>query len=124
MSKPFVVLLMVFFHIVDDYYLQGILASMKQRSWWKENAPDKLYRNDYLIALAMHSFSWTFMVMLPVAAHMSFTPSTMFYTIFVANAAIHSYVDNLKANRHRINLITDQTSHIVQILFTAALLLK
>ena len=26
-------------HIVDDYYLQGILAKMKQKSWWKEVAP-------------------------------------------------------------------------------------
>ena len=35
MSKLFVLLAMVFCHIVDDYYLQAIgpLASMKQKSW-------------------------------------------------------------------------------------------
>lgn len=34
----FVLLAMVFCHIVDDYYLQGWLASAKQRKWWEENA--------------------------------------------------------------------------------------
>ena len=41
-----ILFVMVFGHIVDDYYLQGILASMKQKSWWKENAPDKMYEKD------------------------------------------------------------------------------
>lgn len=27
-------LLMIFAHIIDDYYLQGILAHMKQKVWW------------------------------------------------------------------------------------------
>ena len=34
MSKIFILLFMIMMHIVDDYYLQGILASMKQKSWW------------------------------------------------------------------------------------------
>lgn len=31
MSKIFILALMIFCHIVDDYYLQGILAQMKQK---------------------------------------------------------------------------------------------
>lgn len=53
---------MLFFHLFDDYKLQGILANMKQRSWWEKNAPDDLYKNDYIIALIEHAFSWTFMI--------------------------------------------------------------
>ena len=34
MIEIFMLLFMVFLHIVDDYYLQGILASMKQKQWW------------------------------------------------------------------------------------------
>lgn len=124
MSKQFIVLLMVFCHIIDDYYLQGILASLKQRSWWKEHAPVKLYRHDYLMALAMHGFSWAFMVMLPIAAYMNFHPSPLFYILFAVNWAAHAFIDDLKANRLKINLITDQLLHIVQILVTAALLLS
>ena len=30
-AKLFVLLVMLFAHIVDDYYLQGVLASMKQK---------------------------------------------------------------------------------------------
>lgn len=43
MSKGFVYLLMIFCHIIDDYNLQGWLASAKQKEWWKKNAPEKLY---------------------------------------------------------------------------------
>ena len=45
--KVLVLFAMLFCHIVDDYYLQGILASMKQKSWWEANAPVPLYKNDY-----------------------------------------------------------------------------
>lgn len=67
--KLFILLCMLFLHIVDDYYLQGWLASAKQKSWWEKNSPDKLYKHDYLIALFMHSFSWTFMIMLPLTMY-------------------------------------------------------
>ena len=64
--KVFILFAMIFCHIVDDYYLQGILASMKQRQWWKENAPNKMYEHDYIVALIMHAFSWSFMISIPL----------------------------------------------------------
>lgn len=62
--KLFLLLGMLFLHLVDDYYLQGWLASAKQKSWWEKNSPDKLYSHDYIMALCEHAFSWTFMIML------------------------------------------------------------
>lgn len=126
MSKLYVVMLMVFCHIVDDYYLQAIgpLASMKQRKWWEENYPQKLYRNDYLVALTMHSFSWSFMIMLPIAVYYSGEISTSFAVIFIVNAVIHSVVDNLKANMLAINLITDQSIHMIQIIASFLILVR
>lgn len=93
---------MIFFHIVDDYYLQGILASIKQKSWWLKS-PDYeyKYRNDYLVALFMHSFSWTFMIMLPVMIYLFIfgnVTCTLFY-LFVVNLFCHAYTDNEKANK-------------------------
>lgn len=67
--KIFILFCMLFCHVIDDYYLQGILASMKKKSWWEKNAPDELYKNDYKMALFMHSFSWSFMIMLPLTAY-------------------------------------------------------
>lgn len=64
MNNVFTILAMVFCHIVDDYYLQGCLASMKQKKWWQENTPQKLYKYDYIVALIMHSMSWSFMVII------------------------------------------------------------
>ena len=113
-------LTMIFLHIVDDYYLQGILAQMKQKKFWKEQAPDELYKYDYIWALIMHAFSWTFMIMLPLIFVSPISPA--FYVIFVVNLAIHAYVDNLKANKHRINLWQDQLIHLAQIILTFIIL--
>ena len=109
---------MIFCHIVDDYYLQGVLAKLKQRSWWEENAPQEEYKNDYKIALRMHAFSWSFMIMLPIAAAINFNVDINFFFMFIINAVFHAAVDDLKANKYRINLWTDQLTHIGQILVT------
>lgn len=114
----FSLLLMFFFHIIDDYKLQGILASMKQKNWWKEQKGYKeLYKYDYLIALIEHSFSWTFMIMLPIILFFN-SSTTLIVAAYVFNIIIHAFVDDLKANALRINLVTDQLIHILQIIFT------
>jgi hypothetical protein len=118
MNNLFVLILMIFCHIVDDYYLQGWLASAKQKQWWKDNAPDKLYRFDYIWALLMHSFSWSFMIMLPIAISQGFDVNWVFGLMLVINTAVHAFVDNLKANVKVINLWVDQSIHMLQIIYT------
>ena len=69
MNKVFILLAMIFLHIVDDYKLQqGVLANLKQKSWWQNQISyKKLYEYDYIPALILHGFSWAFMIMLPIA---------------------------------------------------------
>lgn len=122
MSNLFVILWMIFFHIVDDYYLQGCLASMKQKSWWKEKAPDKMYERDYIWALIMHSFSWAFMIMFPIAYVQQFDIRFNFFILFVLNIVVHAFVDDMKANKKLINLWQDQFVHMAQVFLTSALL--
>lgn len=113
---------MLFLHIVDDYYLQGILAQMKQKIWWEKNAPDALYKNDYIIALIEHAFSWSFMIMLPIMISMiinnDYSKIVRYIILLVINWLIHTIVDDLKANKFKINLIQDQLTHILQIIIT------
>ena len=123
MNNCFLLLLMIFLHIVDDYYLQGILASMKQKEWWHKTAPEKMYRYDYIVALIMHGFSWAFMIMLPIAVTMSFNISWFFLVYFLLNVFVHALVDDLKANRKKINLWQDQLIHMWQIAVTAIVML-
>ena len=115
---------MIFCHIVDDYYLQGWLASAKQKKWWEENAPDDMYKYDYIMALIMHSMSWSFMIMLPVAIWMNFQITYKFLIIWAVNTIIHGITDNAKANLFIINLIEDQLIHLIQIIITACLFLN
>jgi hypothetical protein len=114
---------MIFCHIVDDYKLQaGILNNLKQKKFWEENAPDEMYKYDYIWALIMHSFSWAFMVMLPIAFVNEFKVNDLFVFIFVCNLVVHAVTDDLKANKRIINLWTDQLVHIGQIILTSMFL--
>lgn len=116
-NKIFIFLLMIFLHIVDDYTLQGILANMKQKSWWLEQTNSILYKYDYVWALIMHSFSWTFMITLPIMYLFKFELNIEFLTLFIVNMIIHAVVDHVKANMKCINLWEDQIIHILQIIW-------
>ena len=86
MNNILLLFTMIFAHIIDDYCLQGILASMKQKAWWKnqEQYNDK-YKYDYIIALAMHSFSWAFMIMCPILFTMPQQVRASFVVAFIVN---------------------------------------
>lgn len=111
-----------FCHIIDDFYLQGILANLKQREWWEKNAPDALYALDYIVALIVHGFSWATMMLLPFAAWIiaskAYSYTWLFAAALATNAAVHAFVDDLKCNKRKINLITDQYIHFLQIFIT------
>lgn len=113
----FVFIFMLFCHIVNDYYLQGCLTNLKNKSWWQENAPDEMYKYDYIVGLFMHSASWSFMIMIPLILFCSLT--FQFAVIaWAINTVVHAVVDDLKCNRLKINLFTNQMIHISQILAT------
>ena len=120
MIKVLILLCMIFCHIVDDYYLQGWLASAKQREWWGKNAPNPLYKYDYLVALFMHSFSWAFVMMLPIMIiyYLSANNYILYLILFPINIMIHAITDHTKANLKKINLVQDQSIHIIQIILT------
>ena len=120
----FIFLSMIFLHIIDDYVLQQpCLANLKQKKFWDANAPNKLYKNDYRMALLMHSFSWSFMIMLPLAIYNNFDMRMDFLFMIVLNTACHYIVDDIKANKGKINLIVDQIMHITQIIVTFIVLM-
>lgn len=122
-TKFLIFISMIFCHIVDDYYLQGWLASAKQKSWWDKNSPDKLYKHDYIAALFMHSFSWTFMMMLVPTIYIILFGGRYYPLVFVVNLIIHMITDNLKANAKVINLCQDQLIHMIQIIGTFIVLI-
>ena len=126
-QRLLILFIMIFCHLIDDYKLQGILANMKQRQWWKENANKYMYRNDYKVALIEHAFSWSFMITLPFLV-ISFIQNNTFLMILLVisyfmNTIIHAFIDNLKANKYVINLIEDQFAHLIQIICTWIILM-
>lgn len=120
--KTFVLLAMLFLHVLDDFCLQAaVLNKLKCRSWWTENAPDPGYSRDYVAALCAHGYSWAFLTMLPLAVYLVVSGADcpgLFAAAVLANAALHAAIDDAKANRRKLNLIQDQLMHVIQILLT------
>lgn len=115
----FTIIAMIFCHILDDFFLQSAwLANGKQKSWWEKNASDPLYKNDYIMALFAHAFSWAFMIMLPIAWYLHFQVGPFFILFLAINMTIHAIIDDQKANKHALNLIQDQLLHLLQIAIT------
>jgi len=120
--------MMIFAHIIDDFVLQHILAKMKQKSWWEQQTKhmnehhQKLYRFDWAVALIAHAFEWSFMIMIPIMVYswniMDFKHVMLYMLFLVGNTILHADIDNWKANRMVINLVTDQSCHILQIILT------
>jgi len=109
-----IIILTVLMHILDDYVLQGVcLSNLKQKSYWKENL--RMYRNDYKVALIVHGMSWSSLVMLPMLVLMQMQVTGIFIIVWLAMGLVHAFIDDLKANLKVINLVTDQTLHMIQI---------
>lgn len=125
---------MVFLHLYADFRLQLTckLDKMKQKRWWHEECLKLAktpnlgrsmflkYRFDYLCALLIHGFMWSFVTFVPLCAiqHKGFA------AIVVSNALVHSLIDDLKANRMLFTLWTDQILHLVQIIITLMIAVK
>lgn len=121
----FMILCMIYCHIIDDYVLQDVLAKMKQKSWWKNQKEysDK-YKYDYIAALICHGFEWSFSVHIPIIIyhwHKSNFNFNLLCLTIIFNAFLHASIDNSKANMKTINLAEDQLYHLLQIIIIAVL---
>ena len=101
----------IFLHIIADFNLQGVLAKMKVRT------DDG--KSDYIAALLIHGYSWSFMVHLPFIGIMVLCDMYQYVPVFalslMAHAVAHAIIDTCKANLKKISLIDDQLLHLIQI---------
>ena len=120
-------------HLIADYVLQGVLADLKQKSWWHEHVIKKIweeysentyewrhrvwrkYEFDYLIGLYCHALMWSIVTFFPL---MWFCSPGAFTVLINVNTLMHLVVDHMKANIHCINLIEDQLIHLAQVIAT------
>ena len=113
----FTLLVMIFLHLFADFILQTpFISKFKQKKSWEEYNKDGKYTYDYINILIDHCFIWSFVTFFPILFLFN---SIIGYTIIVfINMIIHAYIDDLKANKLKINLITDQLLHLGQIVLT------
>ena len=120
-----IVLFMILFHIIDDFVLQPIsLSNLKQKKWWEkqEGYSDK-YKDDYKVALAIHSISCSIMIHIPLVIMFPSLGQLALLISFIVNAVIHYFIDDLKANKLNINLFEDQMVHFCQICTTLSVIM-
>ena len=112
-----VLVFMILCHIIADYSLQGWLASAKQLDWWKkQEGYNDFYKNDYKMALFMHSLEWSIMIHLPIIVFYNFQVTIVILISILGNCYLHYLIDDLKANLKVFNLIIDQIFHIIQVI--------
>ena len=111
-----IILLMILLHIIDDFVLQPIsLSKLKQKTFWESYLKDSnLYKNDYKVALIIHGLSWSIIIHIPFML----LPINEYWILFsvIINAIFHAWIDDKKANKLSINLLTDQIIHLFQII--------
>ena len=119
-----VLLLMYLFHIIDDFVLQPIcLSKLKQKRYWieeckKYNLNILKYDTDYITALLIHGLSWSIMIHVPLMFLGGIRDDFFLLLSVLLNTVIHAIIDNLKANKLKINLDVDQCLHGFQIVIT------
>ena len=122
MNNGILLLLIIFLHIVADFNLQGVMADLKQKDFWKKY--DKKYQFDYVMPLIGHAFQWSFTIHLPmtIAAVATQKDCLELYVCMsiVFHTILHAWIDTLKANDHKTTLIQDQFYHMLQIILTWA----
>ena len=121
---------MLFLHIIADFCVQNeFMAKFKQKKEWDRYFHDdfttdalvcqKKYKFDYIPVLFVHAFSWAFITYLPLLHYVFYSKLLMPETwcIFVLiQTFVHMHIDDQKCNKLKINLITDQLLHLLQIL--------
>ena len=128
MRALFILIIMLFLHVFADYHLQGVLATLKQKSSWPQKPQDNIFRFDYKPALIEHAFEWSFVVMLPCLISIwhactdlswpNIRIGAIYLSLLLLNVILHEACDDLKANDKSINLTADQIFHVVQIFVT------
>ena len=119
-----VLLLMFLFDIIDDFVLQPIcLSKLKQKRYWieeckKYNLNISKYDTDYITALLIHGLSWSIMIHVPLMFLGGIRDDFFLLLSVLFNAVIHAIIDDLKANKLKINLDVDQCLHGLQIVIT------
>lgn len=106
--------LMILCHIIEDFHIQGKMADMKQSSFWRPYG--EKYANDWKPVIILHGMEWAMLTSMPCVVMSWFDVPMWFVLVIVTMGLLHAYIDHLKANVGKINLITDQTLHMTQIM--------
>lgn len=118
MNNGILLILIIFLHVLADFNMQGIMAQMKSKDYWKKY--DKKYQFDYVMPLIGHSFQWSFIVNLPITITAIYTGADcleMFVCMsIIFHTILHAYIDTLKANDNKTTLIQDQFYHMLQLI--------
>lgn len=129
----FLQLSMIFMSFLADFRWQGELANYKQKKWWEDNYPAKLYVKCWICALIIHSVWWAISIMIPQYLYLALlyfckgvpvgsveNIGYLFAILALVNTIIHAIVDHFKCNNLRINFWVDQSIHLIQVMLTAA----
>ena len=112
MYYSMILIMMMFCHVVEDFYLEGCLA-------WMNTELRALQQKDYKIVLMMQSLSWTCCIFIPIIYHIGHCgwmyEEVPFLVTFVLDWIIQAIVTSLKYHKGVISLAQKQIVNILQV---------
>lgn len=112
--KIMVLFCMIFCHIIGYFRLLGFFGKVKKGLWWGDE--DK-YKNDRMVVLLEHGFSWSFIMHLPIFVLALISGNGLVMQVLpisiIAQAIAHSCFSNEKDNSQINSLLEDQVLHFV-----------
>lgn len=123
-------LLMLLLHVFSDFSLQGLFGKLKQQSFWEKQCQKakwarfevmyRKYGRDYIPALVLHGIYWSLITFAPIVFS-RLCPDAFALAVVFVQGFLHALIDHMKCNRPlRLNLIQDQSLHVLQIASTLA----
>ena len=114
------------FKDIDAYDMPKEFAKLQSQDMGKVGAVQDLLRGidkilnmvDYITALLIHGLSWSIMIHVPLMFLGGIRDDFFLLLSVLLNTVIHAIIDNLKANKLKINLDVDQCLHGLQIVIT------
>ncbi len=94
--------IMLFMHIIAEYFPLNTLKKLCDKIWWTANYPNKLSQNEWYIAIFIYSYFWAFMIQIPVLYQLWGIITVKFVLILICNTIIRAVVKNFEINTEKI----------------------
>ena len=119
-------LTMIFFDMISHNWFSSKINYNRKSEGCEMNSS---YKNNRLFIIGELSFIWTCLIYMPILIHikthgLNIQQLILFICMYIANCVIRGFVYNNEMKKRDINILTEHTISIIQILLTGGIWLN